>query len=98
MTNRNEEIRLINIPPLLEPLFGIETATGVIREAIHLLRESDEIEQQVIIKHPVFSNLIGNALDGLDQRRERGVNRLLNSVAPNNTQALKESLGLKENF
>lgn len=93
----SKEKKLINIPPVLEPLFQIETATEVIREAAHLLRESNEIEQQVIIKYPVFSNLIGNALVGLDQRRKQGINRLLNSVAPSNVQALKESLGLEEN-
>ena len=94
----NEEIRLTNIPPLIEPLFEKKTATGVIREASRLLRDSNEVEQEVLIKHPVFSNLIGNALDGLDQRKERGINRLLDSVTPSNVQALKESLGLKEDF
>lgn len=89
----SERRETAGIPDDLILLYVSKTAGGVISEATDMLRGRNPEEQRELILRKEFSNIVAQAIEGSDQRREKRFNQLLQGVAPENLELARLRFG-----
>ena len=73
-----------SIPDTLLPLYEAMTAHSALALAMNMLQSASMEEQANLINNHMFLTIVKSALDGLDERRKRHYEALIDSLFPEN--------------